>query len=66
MKVNLYLVSSRNFFFISSFQIVKTINSSSGDKVKVFRKPIIPTNGSQETKLYVHFFENYCEIITLR
>ena len=25
--------------------------------MKVFRKPIIRTNGSQDTKLYVHFLK---------
>ena len=32
--------------------------------MKVFRKPIIPLNSSQDTKLYVHFLENYSEKIT--
>ena len=41
--------------FIFRSQAFKLLNSSSGDKMKVFRKPIIRTNGSQDTKLYVRF-----------
>ena len=53
-KVKLYILSSRNLFFDLKLSNCKN-NSSSGDKMKVFRKPIIRTNGSQDTKLYVHF-----------
>ena len=32
--------------------------------MKIFRKTIIRTDGSQDTILYVHFIENYCENAT--